>query len=238
MAGNEFGPELPRSLASLKPLEKLNMNNNHISSLKNLPPNLHALHLNRNHLKDTLRMPNPLLHLAELHISGNRLAGLPDNLHLSVPMLDLLDMTDNRVEDLKLICNAVQRMKELKELNVSGNLCTPRDINGNIYGDKCMNWWYRVVASSPQVEILDDLVCTSDDVVRTAKIKKREVEVEERRAGGEGVKGKGTGKVARPKSARRKKVVVAEEEKEGGSEGSPKKAGGGSVPLVKPPPGL
>ena len=146
-------------------------------------------------------------------------------------MLDMLDVTGNRISSLSLISDALQGMKELRELNVSGNPCTPRDVNGNIYGDECMSWWYAIVARTPQVEVLDDMVCTSEDVVRTAKLKKREMEVEERRAGGKGTKGGEAKKVvgARPKSARRKKVAVAAEEK---AESPSKK---GNVPLVKPP---
>ncbi|GMH73965.1 hypothetical protein TrRE_jg4096, partial [Triparma retinervis] len=223
VAGNELGPELPRTLASLEALEELNVNANHVSNLKNVPQNLQSLHINRNHLKDTLKFPNPLVHLTELHISGNRLTGLPASLHLSLPMLDLLDVTSNRIADLKSICNSVSGMKELRELNASGNPCTPLDVNGNIYGDACMDWWYEIAASGPQIEVLDDMVCTTEDVLRAKNLKKREVEVEERRAGGETKKAK-----ARPKSARRKKVVVREEEK--GE--SPKK---GTMPLVKPP---
>jgi Leucine-rich repeat (LRR) protein len=56
VAGNELGPELPRTLASLEALEELNVNDNHVSNLRNVPQNLQSLHINRNHLKDTLKV--------------------------------------------------------------------------------------------------------------------------------------------------------------------------------------
>lgn len=56
MAGNELGPELPKTLASLNTLEELNVNDNHVNSLKNVPKNLLSLHLNRNHLEGTLKV--------------------------------------------------------------------------------------------------------------------------------------------------------------------------------------
>ena len=54
---------------------------------------------------------------------------------------------ENVRRHLTLFCS------QLRELNASGNPCTPRDENGNVYGKEAMEWWYALVAAVPQVEV-------------------------------------------------------------------------------------
>jgi len=123
-----------------------------------------------------------LKNLSELHINSNRLTGLPSNLAAACPVLDLLDISDNRISDISSITNAIKNLKELKELIASGNVCTPRDVNGNIFGDECMKWWFALVGVCVNLEVCDDLIASSDDVAATVKALGREREIEERRS--------------------------------------------------------
>ena len=165
---------------------QLQISDNHVETLQyNLPGSLISLMANRNHISAQLVM-SPLPNLTELHIAGNRITSLPVNLHITLPKLDLLDISDNRIDDLRNITNAVSKMKELREMNASKNPCTPLDVNGNVYGEQAMEWWYAIVSMAPQIECLDDMLANSEDVVKSKKSKRRELEIDHRRSDSKG----------------------------------------------------
>eukprot|EP00519_Triparma_laevis_P006230 CAMPEP_0182498720 /NCGR_PEP_ID=MMETSP1321-20130603/6829_1 /TAXON_ID=91990 /ORGANISM="Bolidomonas sp., Strain RCC1657" /LENGTH=885 /DNA_ID=CAMNT_0024702813 /DNA_START=148 /DNA_END=2801 /DNA_ORIENTATION=- len=238
ISGNELGGSVPKCIAAMNKLEELQISDNHVETLQyNLPGSLISLMANRNHISAQLVM-SPLPNLTELHIAGNRITSLPVNLHITLPKLDLLDISDNRIDDLRNITNAVSKMKELREMNASKNPCTPLDVNGNVYGEQAMEWWYALVSMAPQIECLDDMLANSEDVVKSKKSKRRELEIDHRRSDskGSGIS-TGAGSKARPKSARRKKVGGTAPRTEAAS---PQglgidKASPRSMPLVRPP---
>ncbi|GMI17590.1 hypothetical protein TrLO_g3932 [Triparma laevis f. longispina] len=210
LSGNELGGGVPKFIGGMNKLEELQISDNHVETLQyNLPHNLTCLMANRNHISSQLTM-SPLPNLTELHIAGNRITSLPDNLHVLLPKLDLLDVSDNRIDDLRCITEAVSKMKE------------------------AMEWWYAIVSLAPQIECLDDMLANSDNVVNSKKFKRRELEIDQRRNDSKGSGLSTGGTKARPKSARRKKVGGA------APAGSPTsttaaKASPRSVPLVRPP---
>ena len=121
---------------------------------------------------------------------------------------------------------------------MGGNICCPRDVNGNIFGDTCMKWWFEVVGSCSILEVCDDLLANSQEVVGTVKALGREKEINARRE--KSASSNVTTLRARPKSARRRKLVAKDgapittttPRENGNSENNGRKEG---VPLVKPP---
>ncbi len=191
LSQNDLGPPLPPALSQLTNLTDLTLSDNHLTSLSSLPSNLVSLTASRNHMS-TLTLPR-LPRLQDLTIPSNRLTSLPP-LQPLIPSLDTLDISLNRIPSTSHFTASLSPLASLKEVTVSGNPCTPTDMNGNVFGDEAMAWWYEIV-SVGGLEVCDGLVADSEDVLGTVKRLGREKEVGERRA--------------RPKSARRKGGATA-----------------------------
>jgi len=180
LSGNDIGPTLPSMISSLNLLEELNVADNQLTKLDDLPEGLVSLYAARNHLGGMLSLNNKsgaaLSCLTEVHVKGNRLIGVHPGMGAACESLDFLDLSDNRVVEVAKIVGGIKEMKELRELTVGGNKCTPRDENGKVYGAACLEWWYEVLSGGAgELEILDDLLCTGDDVKETVAGLKRKV---------------------------------------------------------------
>ena len=115
ISGNDLGSSLPKCFSSMSKLSELQVSDNHLDTLQhNLPTSLVSLTASRNHLSGRLSVCS-LPNLTELHIAANRITGLPPNLHLSLPLLDLLDISDNRIAKVYNISSSIGKLEEVRE---------------------------------------------------------------------------------------------------------------------------
>lgn len=115
--------ELPEdSLVSLKRLNQLTLDHNHIQKLKMdvLPESLHTLSVQHNHLSE-LPLIEPLHKLTRLYLRGNNLQTVPRYSLENVRLLDKLDIGDNLIRSLTSIFN---NSLAIRDLNLDSNKIT------------------------------------------------------------------------------------------------------------------
>mmetsp|Transcript_15436 Transcript_15436/g.40801 ORF Transcript_15436/g.40801 Transcript_15436/m.40801 type:complete len:424 (-) Transcript_15436:383-1654(-) len=154
---NQIDALAPRTLQTCKKLRELSLGRNALSdaALKGLAPLsncLSTLRLQSNSLGSLGTMPL-LKQLVELHLASNRLANESlTNLYKAAPMLEVLDISNNRIEDLDSIKVPLSKVKELRELSVMGNPCCPDD-----RGARTMSgWWATLREELVMLHFLDD----------------------------------------------------------------------------------
>lgn len=102
--------ELPPGLKSLS-LKRLYLDDNQLSDLENLPPDLEELYVSHNHLK-ALGELGPMKHLRLLHLAANQLDALPDSLG-RYTQLEELNVSDNKLTTLPASLSQLDRLQTL-----------------------------------------------------------------------------------------------------------------------------
>lgn len=124
---------LDESLMRFENLQILNLTNNKIERLQNLPPNLRELNLTGNLVAEVEPLRTPLGSLIHLGLAYNaiRTPALV-NITKNFPNLFCLDLAFNELTDFRSACQWLERLEGIKMLYLCGNPCqlTPdyRDI--------------------------------------------------------------------------------------------------------------
>ena len=113
---------LDDELVNFKNLQILNLSNNKIRKIQNLPPKIQELNLTGNSIEEVeiLRTPIPsLIHLGLAYncIRVPALAGITKNF----PRLFCLNLSFNEICDLKSACSSLEKLDSIKMLYLSGN---------------------------------------------------------------------------------------------------------------------
>lgn len=128
------------------------LGSNELAGLSPVASSLVVLRLQANRIESLQTMP--VLHqLQDLLLAGNRLTdGALDCLATCTPLLEVLDVSDNRFQQLESIHRPLEPLLELRELLVVGNPCTQDDT-----GKRTMHgWWATLREALPQLHVIQD----------------------------------------------------------------------------------
>ena len=109
-------------LASLKYLKKLNLSNNSISTIWDLPPGLEHLNLSGNTIKSVNNITPNLIKLRVLDISNNLLTALPSSF---LPNLQNFLASNNKISSL----NGLENFPALIELDLESNFVDIQELS-------------------------------------------------------------------------------------------------------------
>ena len=105
----------------MKFLKKLNISNNRITEIWELPPQLESLSLAGNHIKELNTVIQSLQRLQTLDISNNRISSIS----LLSPLVNLKCLYANNNEITSL--RGIEKLSQLMEIDLSYNLLKTRD---------------------------------------------------------------------------------------------------------------
>lgn len=112
--------ELDRQLTRFAKLDTLDVSNNKITVLENLPPSLRVLQAYGNRIR-AVKLPESRGQLLHLGLGYNRISSIASIADAAADTLLSLDLAFNQIDDIVPAAAALRRMTRLRQLNLNGN---------------------------------------------------------------------------------------------------------------------